>query len=97
MSHRPGQNIEGSDGGPLPEVAGVDITFPAGGRAMARADKAIFVCGVCGDPTLIAPADGSPAVCPEHCEDHQYIYEAGEGHLCGNCGARPPDDWFDIC
>jgi hypothetical protein len=56
----------------------------------------VFVCRVCGGPTLIAPGDGSPAVCPEHCDDHAYIYEKGEGHLCGNCGAPPPFDWFEV-
>lgn len=55
-----------------------------------------FICGRCGADTVLASADGSPAVCVDCCEDHEYIYEPGDGHMCMHCGARPPDDWFMV-
>jgi hypothetical protein len=53
-----------------------------------------FRCKVCDKETIIAPADGSEAVCPDHCEDHFYEYERGEGWMCKHCGAQPPHDWW---
>lgn len=66
-------------------------------------DKLLFSCRVCGikcdsHPVTQGP-DGEPtalqAVCPEHCEDHDYEYDPGDRkHWCKNCGAEPSDDWF---
>jgi hypothetical protein len=59
-----------------------------------RHDCAIFRCSVCSVLCDSAPAEG-PTVCPEHCPDHDYRYERGEGKRCITCGAAPPPDWFD--
>lgn len=58
-------------------------------------DELNFFCRVCGEPTVIAPADGSPGVCEDCCEDHDYRYERGEGHRCTHCFGAPPEDHFD--
>lgn len=55
----------------------------------------IFKCRVCDAECTIAPQLPERAVCQEHCEDHQYKYERGEGHRCIHCFASPPSDWFD--
>ena len=55
-----------------------------------------FKCRVCGCDTEVAPDWPARAVCPEHCEDHQYQYDLGERqHSCVHCNAFPPDDWYD--
>lgn len=53
-----------------------------------------FKCKVCGVQCAIAPSDGSGAVCPEHCQDHHYQYQRGDGHRCVTCFATPPEDYF---
>lgn len=55
---------------------------------------AIFKCSGCGAAAYVAPSDGSPAFCPEHCPDHIYNYERGEGWRCLTCYAEPPPDWY---
>jgi hypothetical protein len=55
-----------------------------------------FLCKVCGVECSVAPADGSGSICPDHCEDHDYVYDRYEGHRCRHCDAEPPDDWFDV-
>lgn len=57
---------------------------------------AIFACSVCGEQAAAAPADGGPAFCEQHCPDHDYQYQRGEGHRCVTCFAEPPPDWFDL-
>lgn len=53
-----------------------------------------FACKVCGKQCATAPADGSGAICPEHCEDHDYQYEPSERkHLCVHCNDERPYDW----
>jgi endogenous inhibitor of DNA gyrase (YacG/DUF329 family) len=54
-----------------------------------------FECRVCGVQCDIAPQLPERPVCSEHCEDHDYRYERGEGHRCIHCFAAPPQDWFD--
>lgn len=55
-----------------------------------------FSCRVCGVQCDIAPDPPDRAVCPEHCEDHDYIYIQGEQtHVCKHCGASPPIDYYD--
>lgn len=39
------------------------------------ADQPDFKCKVCGVECDVAPADNSGAICPDHCEDHDYIYD----------------------
>jgi hypothetical protein len=63
--------------------------------APVKEDSGIFKCRVCGADCAIAPKLPERAVCPEHCEDHQYEYVRGEGHRCISCFAEPPADWFE--
>lgn len=58
-------------------------------------DRSEFACKVCGVECSVAPADGSGAVCPEHCPDHDYVYEPSMGKRCRHCDAEPPTDWYD--
>lgn len=53
-----------------------------------------FACKVCGIQCDMQPAEGL-AVCPKHCEDHDYVYEREfRGHYCKHCGQEAPYDWF---
>ncbi len=55
-----------------------------------------FSCHVCGKKCDVAPQPPARAVCPEHCEDHEYTYERGERtHVCKHCGRERPLDWGD--
>lgn len=55
-----------------------------------------FSCKKCGVECDGAPEDGSGAICPDHCPDHDYVYDRWDGHLCKNCGqARPADYSLD--
>lgn len=55
-----------------------------------------FSCCVCGVECDGAPDPPARAVCPEHCEDHDYRYERElRGHFCSHCGQEAPDDWND--
>jgi hypothetical protein len=55
-----------------------------------------FHCHVCGKETDLAPDPPEKAVCPEHCEDHNYVYIRGERrHACEHCGQERPQDWND--
>jgi len=48
-----------------------------------------FSCWVCGVTCAVAPDYPDRAVCPDHCEDHDYVYEKGEqGHFCKHCGQQ---------
>jgi hypothetical protein len=71
------------------------IIDPTEMRAPSARPDSDFRCRVCGGECLIAPADGSPGICPDHCEDHDYVYEPGEGKRCVHCFAQPPADWYD--
>lgn len=51
-----------------------------------------FLCGKCGAECAVEPDEG-PAVCPQCCEDHDYVSDSGE-HYCQHCGDQPPDDWY---
>lgn len=54
----------------------------------------LFSCKVCGRSCDTAPDLPDRAVCPEHCEDHEWFYERGERrHLCTHCGQERPEDW----
>lgn len=58
-------------------------------------DEFDFKCKVCGVECDTAPLPPDRAVCPEHCEDHEYEYERGErGHFCKHCNQEPPWDWY---
>ncbi len=54
----------------------------------------LFACRVCGKECDVAPDPPGRALCPEHCEDHEYRYEKGEQrHSCTHCGQDRPGDW----
>lgn len=61
-------------------------------------DKLLYMCRVCGVECDSHPVDengiGQQAVCPEHCEDHDYQHDGWRNHYCIHCGAEPPDDWY---
>lgn len=53
-----------------------------------------FSCIFCGAPCDLAPADGSGAICPAHCEDHDFQYDPMVGcRHCIHCGMPLPHDW----
>ncbi len=53
-----------------------------------------FHCHVCGAECSTKLLPGV-AVCEDHCPDHDYRYERGEGGcFCVTCNQRRPDDWF---
>ena len=53
------------------------------------------VCSKCGRDEVIVYDSPETAVCPECCDDHDYIYDRGDRkHYCKNCGAEPPYDWY---
>lgn len=55
-----------------------------------------FSCRVCGVQCDVAPDPPERAVCPAHCEDHDYEYVQGERrHCCKHCGQDRPKDWYD--
>jgi hypothetical protein len=54
-----------------------------------------FSCRVCGIPCVIAPDPPERAVCPEHCEDHNYIYSREDrGTFCEYCWQEAPHDYY---
>lgn len=58
------------------------------------ADVTDFSCRVCGVECATAPDPPARAVCPEHCEDHDYEYDAMQrGKFCVHCDQEEPLDW----
>lgn len=58
--------------------------------------KIDFSCKICGKQCDIASNPPDRAICPQHCEDHHYIYIDGERrYACNYCGQEPPFDWHD--
>lgn len=63
---------------------------------MTSAPAIDFSCHICGVQCDMAPFLPDRAVCPDHCEDHEYIYDSWDRkHYCNHCGAEPPFDWWD--
>ena len=58
-------------------------------------DESLYAVMI-GEQAAVAPADGGPAFCEQHCPDHDYQYQRAEGHRCVTCFAEPPPDWFDV-
>jgi len=60
-------------------------------------DKPIdFTCKVCGKECDCAPDPPDRAVCPEHCEDHDYEYDRmRRGKFCKHCDEPVPEDYYD--
>jgi len=55
-----------------------------------------FHCHVCGVETASAPDLPEQAVCPQHCEDHNYYYNSDDRrHECYHCGKEMPHDYYD--
>ncbi len=55
-----------------------------------------FTCRVCGCQCAIAPDPPERAVCPDHCEDHDYVYDPRRrSRFCSICDAEVPADWYD--
>ena len=55
-----------------------------------------FSCRVCGVQCAVAPDPPARAVCPEHCEDHNYVYmREARGHFCQHCDQEAPLDLFE--
>lgn len=53
-----------------------------------------FSCRVCGAECTIAPDLPARAVCPAHCEDHDFQHDASRrGKFCIHCDEPEPDDW----
>lgn len=51
-------------------------------------------CRACGVQCAISPDPPGRAVCPEHCEDHEYVYiQGGREKRCVHCDAPQPEDW----
>jgi hypothetical protein len=69
---------------------------------MRIADKLMSRCRVCGsredvicyDPRELWAFFSRKTYCPDHCPDHDYIYDRYEGHYCGTCGKHPEEDWY---
>lgn len=59
-------------------------------------------CRVCGSGKDVLMYDSRSLLyyfvrktyCPEHCPDHDYVYDRYEGHYCNNCGQSPDPDWY---
>jgi hypothetical protein len=49
------------------------VTAPEA-QPQEEAEKIDFSCRVCGIQCAIAPDPPERAVCPDHCEDHNYVY-----------------------
>ena len=54
-----------------------------------------FSCRVCDVQCAIAPDPPERAVCPEHCEDHNYVYSREDrGTFCEYCWQEAPHDYW---
>ena len=68
----------------------------AAGAELRSPERIDFTCRVCGIECAIAPDPPARAVCPVHCEDHDYRYERDlRGHFCFHCGEEAPPDLFE--
>lgn len=55
-----------------------------------------FGCRVCGVQCAVAPDPPARAVCPEHCEDHDYEHDKSRaGSFCIHCDEQRSEDWDD--
>lgn len=54
-----------------------------------------FTCRVCGKECDVAPDLPERAICEEHCEDHEFEYDAYERtHICKHCGKPVDPGWY---
>lgn len=54
-----------------------------------------FSCRVCGIICDSAPDPPLRAVCPEHCDDHDYVYDRDRrSKFCKHCDQQIPDDYY---
>lgn len=57
-------------------------------------DAIDFSCRVCGIQCAIAPDPPERAVCPEHCEDHDYVHDPSRAaKFCQHCDQEESEDW----
>lgn len=56
-----------------------------------------FSCQVCGKECPVAPNPPERAVCEEHCENHEYLYDSMRGgRFCTRCDKEQDyDDYPD--
>lgn len=55
-----------------------------------------FTCRVCGKLCDSAPDPPDRAVCPEHCEDHEYQHDNfRRSKFCIHCDKEIPEDYWD--
>lgn len=65
-------------------------------QAQELEPKIDFSCRVCGVICPIAPDPPARAVCPEHCEDHDYVTDPIIGRkLCKYCDQEAPFDYYE--
>lgn len=64
-------------------------------------DRLMSRCRVCGSSSDVISYDPRglwaylfrKTWCPEHCQDHDYVYSRYDGHYCDKCGQPPDDEW----
>ena len=72
------------------------LSGPSPAAASKGEQRIDFSCRVCGVQCDSAPDPPARAVCPEHCEDHDYEYQRSErGTYCNHCGQQALEDWHD--
>lgn len=78
----------------------IDPNNPAAGYCVAEDEIHTirpvidFSCRVCGVTCAIAPDPPARAICPEHCEDHSFVYDRDRrGKYCEHCDEEMPFDW----
>lgn len=58
------------------------------------ATKTDYSCRECGVECDSAPDPPARTICPDCCEDHDYVYERElRGKFCVHCGNPQPFDW----
>lgn len=77
------------------ETASSGKIFGGSGMAHSQLTSVDFRCRKCGMADChVAPEDGSGAICPDCCEDHDYVYDRWDGHYCKHCGDPRPADYY---
>lgn len=54
----------------------------------------LHVCRECGIEVDSWPDPPALPICPDCCDDHDYVYERElRGKFCIHCGNKEPEDW----
>jgi hypothetical protein len=65
-------------------------------KQLETPERIDFSCRVCGIECVIAPDPPDRAVCPEHCEDHDYEYvREDRGTFCKYCYQEAPLEYWE--